>query len=57
MIGEKECAPSALASDLATSESYTRGEDEDEAVPRIQTLRAHFVSVAIISEEQSRPES
>jgi hypothetical protein len=52
MIGEKECAPSAFAGDLAPSESYTPGEGEEQKAPRIPTFRERLASFAIISEEQ-----
>jgi hypothetical protein len=53
MIGEKECAPSAFAGDLATSESYPPGEDEDQEVATIQTFRERALGVlGSISEEQ-----
>jgi hypothetical protein len=52
MIGEEEYAPSALASNLAASESDTPGEDEYQEVTRMQTFREHLASFAIISEEQ-----
>jgi hypothetical protein len=52
IIGERECAPSAFPGDLATSESYTPGEDEDQEVPSIQAFREYMASFALISEEQ-----
>jgi hypothetical protein len=52
MIGEMDCAPSAFAGDLATSESYRRGGNEDQEVRRIQTFREPLASLAIIPEEQ-----
>jgi hypothetical protein len=56
MIGEKECAPSASAGDLATFESYTPREDEDQEVPRIQMFREHLASFVIVSEISDIPE-
>jgi hypothetical protein len=52
MIEEEECAPSAFASDLTASESYTPGEDEDQEVPRMQAFNEYLAGFATMAEEQ-----